>query len=248
LAERTFALQEQAIYPLPGHLRREWESINALRVTGMLAAEACCRKLRLGNLAWSPALQLSINTITVWQLVIRRLRSLKVWTRFLNRATGKAKLPSAIHADFATATSSLSQAYKQYKSLKKEAEHHRQTWLEGLASALAQQGNTSAASHLQQLRTQEQQRRDARQIWRATGKLRPGGLLHVVAPNEHGDWVELTSRTEIEQACLQENERHFRQANTLYDPSIERRNWTHGHRPFRGFHIARHLQYPPGYR
>jgi len=35
----------------------------------------------------------------------------------------------------------------------------------------------------------------------------------VVVPNSHGPWVELTAQMDIEQVCLQENERFFRQAN-----------------------------------
>ena len=88
-----------------------------------------------------------------------------------------------------------------------------QTRLEGLADALAKTGSTSATTHYKALLQREQQRRDARNIRRATGKLRTGGLLSVIAPQPDGTWVELTAPSDIEAACMQENERRFRQAN-----------------------------------
>ena len=89
----------------------------------------------------------------------------------------------------------------------------RQIWLEGLATTLAKTGNATAASHYSNLLHREQQRREARQIKRATGKQKGSGLLSVTAPTGNGTWEELTVPTDIKKACLEENERQFHQAN-----------------------------------
>ena len=213
LAERAFSLQTRAAYPLAAAEADEWESIDTLRIQGMLQAEKQCRKLRQGTIAWSPELQQSINTVTAWQLVCRSLRGVKVNSKFLHRSCAQAGIPAAPRSTLTDAQTALSQAYVEYKRVKKGSDTLRQTWLEGLASALAQSGNSSAATHYTNLLQREKQRRDARQIRRATGKLRTGGLLSVLAPTSDGTWAEMTSPHDIVDACMQENARRFRQAN-----------------------------------
>jgi hypothetical protein len=199
--------------PLTATDAAEWESIDSLRVSGMIQAEKHCRKLRHGAVAWSPQLQQAIDMVTAWQLVCRRRRGVKVNSRYLHRICNQAGLPSAANSTLQEAQAELSMAYTAYKRIKQGADANRQTWLKGLAVALEEKGNTSASTHYRTLIEREKQRQAARQIKRVTGKLRSGGLLSVVAPQADGTWIELTSPHDIAQACLHENERRFHQAN-----------------------------------
>ncbi len=52
---------------------------------------------------------------------------------------------------------------------------------------------------------QEKQRASSARIRRAHGKTRKGGMIAVVAPNAQGEWVELSNRSEIKKAFLEEN-------------------------------------------
>ena len=213
LFDRAFKLQQRVSYPMTPADAAEWEAIDNIRVQGMKQAENHCRKLRCGSVAWTPELQQAIDVITVWQLVCRKHRGVKVNSKFLHRVANKAGIPAAPYSQPDEAQAALSSAYSSYKNIKKRSDTTRQSWLEGLASALAAHGQTSAAAIYTNLVQQEQQRRDARQIRRVMGKLHSGGLLLVEAPTTDGSWVELTSPTDIATACLQENERRFRQAN-----------------------------------
>ena len=213
LAERAFQLQQSVTYPLTIAAAKEWESIDSLRMQGMQQAEHQCRKLRQGAVAWSPELQQAINTVTIWQLVCKFRRGLKVNTKYLRRSARAAGLPDAPCHGLEEAKQALSEAYSNYKRIKKRSDITRQTWLEGLASTLAKTGTTTTASHYSNLLHREKQRRDARQIRRATGKLQGSGLLSVLAPTVTGTWEELTVPADIEKACLEENERRFHQAS-----------------------------------
>ena len=45
------------------------------------------------------------------------------------------------------------------------------------------------------------------------GKLQQGGVSRVLAPDQHGNMMERTAKEDIEEACLVENDRRFRQAS-----------------------------------
>ena len=112
------------------------------------------------------------------------------------------------------ATSQLHQSFRTYKQVKKDGSTLRQTWMEDLASALASTGKTDAATHLTNLLRREQQRRMFRHIKYVSGQLRLGSVTSVIAPlGQDQAWIEVSTKLDIERACLEENERRFRQAN-----------------------------------
>ena len=68
--------------------------------------------------------------------------------------------------------------------------------------AKAEAGNLSKEQELLNMRRREEQRRNARIIRSVNGKLRSGSVTSVVAPDEMGKWVEVTSKHEIERAII----------------------------------------------
>ena len=214
LVDRAFDLQGQATYPLSPALHSEWESIDLLRVQGMRFAESHCRKFRQGGVAWSPTLQKAIDSITLFQLICKRRKGVKVSGRLIHRLAAKIDSPLAPQMTLQEATSQLHQSFRTYKQVKKDGSTLRQTWMEDLASALASTGKTDAATHLTNLLRREQQRRMFRHIKYVSGQLRSGSVTSVIAPlGQDQAWIEVSTKLDIERACLEENERRFRQAN-----------------------------------
>ncbi len=214
LAERAFALQQQCSYPLSSEQAAEWESIDTLRVQGMQFAEARCRKLRKGQTQWSPPIQKAIDTITLYQLISKRHKGCKVSSRLIQRQAKKAAVTDARDLNHADVSRRLATAYHHLKTLKRQDVELRHTWMEDLASALAAVGKLSQATHLRNLVAREQQRRSFRHIRHMNGKLRHGSVTSVVAPSStDGAWMEVSDKEGMEKACLDENQRRFRQAN-----------------------------------
>ena len=86
----------------------------------------------------------------------------------------------------------------------------RQTWLEGLAEALAAKGKTKSLTILKTLIGREKQRRTFQAIRNFNGNRRSGSVQAVIAPDTvTGEWTEITEPSGIELACLEENERRF---------------------------------------
>jgi hypothetical protein len=213
LPQQAFSLQSHCHFPLDPSQALEWERLDALRLQGMRFAEKHCRKLRKGNVPWSPAIQQALNLITPWNLVCCCRRGVKVSSSLLRRAAATAGIPEATSATLPVAKASLRLAFQEYKGLIKSASALRTTFLEDLASALSSAGKTSQATQLAVLQRRESQRNMARQIRHMNGKLRTGGITSVLAPTLDGSWVEHTDPVLIEKACLEENERRFRQAS-----------------------------------
>jgi hypothetical protein len=105
------------------------------------------------------------------------------------------------------------QAKKDYKDLKKQP-MRRIKWLTGLSAALAAENKTTEAQEKENYIRREEHRKVARQIKRVNGKLRAGSVTSVIAPSpQHPNLrLEMTSKADMEEACLAENKRRFNQA------------------------------------
>jgi hypothetical protein len=105
-------------------------------------------------------------------------------------------------------------ALKDYRSLKLSNHSLRKTYLEDLAEARAAAGNNSTATKIRQLQTNEHQRAMARRIRYIYGEFRNGGVTSVIAPDETGTLMEMTSKQDMEHAIMTENESKYWQTST----------------------------------
>lgn len=69
-----------------------------------------------------------------------------------------------------------------------------------------------------QLIQREQQRLASRRIKYTLGKLQSSSVTRVEVPLQNGQWKEITTKDGIESACMEENERKYRQ--TEYTPCM----------------------------
>ncbi len=188
---------------------KEFEAIDKLSSTGMLIAERKCRKLKMGGVKWSPTIQKSRDTILLWTLVHRRLKGRKVGARRIVRL--KKKL-SISHTKVTTeeAKSLLSNAYVVYKAAKKEAESLSIAYRERLAQRKASAGNLSAANHIRQMNTIEQQRTTSRRVKHALKKGQRQSTSKIQV-EEDGKLIDVTEKDEMEDRIMPENEAKFHQ-------------------------------------
>jgi hypothetical protein len=94
-------------------------------------------------------------------------------------------------------------ALKEYRQLRKSSWSLRQSHLEDLAKAKAAIGNTTKAAALRQLQTHEHQRAMARRVQYIYGNLCLGGITSVIAPDDMGTMVEMTSKEDMERQLWQ---------------------------------------------
>jgi hypothetical protein len=110
-------------------------------------------------------------------------------------------------------------ALKEYRSIQESSIILRKTHhLEDLAEARdAVRNNTNKATELRQLQEHKHQRSMARRRRYLYGKTKGGGITSVIAPDEAGDLVEMTSKTDMERAIMVENKSKYHQVSqTLF--------------------------------
>jgi hypothetical protein len=210
---------------------QEWgpifEELDQLRVEGILHADRQCRRLCMGNVPWSPELQLSMTRIGYYQrcrlkyCLHRQVnsRTLMIWfkkAKLTQRATSAAQVIQSLREEFIT-----------YNSIKKQAPEKRRLFLETLAEAKANEGDLTQENILKQLLRQEEQRSIFKKIKAILTKFRQR-VVAVEVPNEVGGWDLKTTKLDIEQGCIDENIRRFSQANStppLLQHTVQSLGW-----------------------
>jgi hypothetical protein len=81
-----------------------------------------------------------------------------------------------------------------------------------LAAARAVEGKNSLSQEMKNLIAREKQRRDARNIKYALQTTNRKGLSAIEVQDSDGNWIKLTSQSQIEDAILQELRSRFNQA------------------------------------
>jgi len=169
-------------------------------------AEAKCRKLRKGNVAFSPILNATRLQVQAWNLVLCKVKGQKVSSRLISRSLKKANLSQDFHSYSSKQIQGfLKEAYKSYYEQKGHATSLRSTALQTLAEAIAEKGDKEKQRILKDLCQREQQQTTAKKLRFIRGKLRSGSTTMVTIQNPDGSRKDVTDRLEIEQAILRNN-------------------------------------------
>ncbi len=209
----------------------EWvllfERLDRLRVQGILEADRRCRKLKCGNVPWSPQVQLCMHRIGYLQACRKKFMfNSGINSRTLQKLFLKTKFENPILTGEEAALLLRAQ-YNEFNLLKAQATKLRDTFLAELAESKAAAGDGKAESILKQLLLREEQRSVARAVKWALGKPR-GGVTAIEAKNDRGEWTIFTDKQTIEQNCIQENIARFTQASHLpimNEDSIQSIGW-----------------------
>jgi hypothetical protein len=163
LIQHTEHLANQMKHPPTQHQQKEYNTIDNLHCQGVRHAERRCRKLRMGQVGFSPEIQQARQTIYVWSLLKKRSLNLKVSSRLLQRSLKKAKIHHNLRQmGQAFIDEHLHAAFKHYYSIKGSHPQLRQTHLENRAEALAAEGNKDKEIILKTLHHHERQRSTAK--------------------------------------------------------------------------------------
>jgi hypothetical protein len=155
-----------------------YNEMDAVRCLGMKYAERNCRKLRCGQVDWTPEWQQNTMALSFWNLCLRKSDGHKIKSKTLKQAASAAGLLDFLDATAEVAKEHRTLIYQERKTMHANGNRaHCQMWLQSLAEAKALAGNTKAETVLKQLMEREQQRRDARAIRYANQKMRRG-VLH----------------------------------------------------------------------
>ena len=206
-------LQSSATIPLQPEHQQEYERIDRLRVRSLLLAEKNCRKLRTGNIEFSPTIQHQRNLIRFWKLLSKRKRGHKIDTKYLTRWEKKLDIHNSFTIPLPEINQHLKTAYDKYKCLKKEHTALRDEWLDQLAAARAEAGNKDSTIELANLRQREKIRIAFRQIRWCLHQDEQTAPITTVTEVAHNSIIHHSDKTSVEQAILTANNKKYRQTN-----------------------------------
>ena len=213
LHQALHTLSQTTHHSLTPLQQREYERIDKLRTTSMIKAEKKCRRLKTGNIEFSPILQHQRDLIRFWKLILKRKKGAKTDTRYLSRWERKLNLEDTFHTPIHIITLHIKNAYNQYSLLKKQHSILRDEWIEQLAAARAEAGQSSSANELHSLRQKEKIRRAHRQIrWCLHHESITGPIMEVTEI-ENTTVIQHNDKCSVEQAILTANDNKYRQTN-----------------------------------
>jgi len=130
---------------------QEFKEIDHLRTQGMQLAEKHCRKLKMGEVAWSPVLADCHSKIDFWPALVKVCSGKKVSSRLIHRLMRKAHLEGVTNISLSAAKLNLKQELQRYHLLKKQLVQLHKSFLESLACVQAEERGLSVMKHLKTL-------------------------------------------------------------------------------------------------
>jgi hypothetical protein len=212
LPERFKTLLKEISYPISPEHQALFNMLNSIRHSCVEQAEKSCRKLKMGQVAFSPTVQAARINIYAWTLLLRRSSGHKVSSRLITRVLKKAKVPTTSrgHSE-QDCRAKLKEAHRSYYSLRKSAPELRATYLDSVAEAWAIKGNQPKEKIIKTLKHREQIRASHKKIKFLRGKLARNTITMVTLMDDNLNLTDLTSKADIEKAILAENASKFQQ-------------------------------------
>ena len=191
--------------------KEEYDKIMQLRNQGIKYADKHCRKLSMGNVPFSPTIIKTCEVLQLWKGVRTRKLGRKFSLKKIRRLEKKHNIQNPLQLPLAAIERNIKITMTLHKQQKREAQELRTTFIQGKASAMAEENNTAVEKILKQLLDHEMQRTSARRIKAAQGKLSGGSVTKIDIEHENGQVEEITTKEGIERACMDENEIKYRQ-------------------------------------
>ena len=225
MAERVNWLYSTFNNPLTPSQQDKYEKIDKYITECCLVAEKRCRKIRAGNVPFSPLVDTAAKTIYLWSLILSKMRGTKVSSSLIKRLAKKCDIIIDNTLTYEQIRILRNTAIKRYKKLKPNAKQYREQFISDLADVMEEVYGERRASIIRSLAVTEEQRIIHRQV---KSKLKPAGgsisrlqISHPHIPNEYV-WTE--DKDEIETNIVEANRKKFRLAdNTPFrqDPLLE---------------------------
>ena len=210
LIRRQFKLESsiQGRTLIPSQIK-EYNTVVRLRTDGMRRAENKCRKLKMGNVPFSPILELDRKKISLWNAVKKKKLGCKSSTRNIIRLGNLVGIDNPMEYSLGEVYHNIQQAKKDYYQKKPKAQELCNNFLEQRAIALAESSGNDKQNIYRQLILQKTQHRIARKIRMLKKEQISTRITKVETLRPDGSRETHSSKKEIEEICMEENKQKF---------------------------------------
>ena len=156
-------------------------------------AEKKCRKLRAGQVPYSPEIHEAGCIINVWNNIIRKKKGCNISTSYIRRISKKVNISINVNdISLEECENERKIAAKKYRKLKRNAAQNREQFLQKLAEDHAKKGNTTASSVISKMTRMEELRASYRRIKMVT-KPYFGATEKVLISSDSSNEEEITT-------------------------------------------------------
>lgn len=200
--------------PLTPAQEEEYERINKHVTECCLAAERKCRKVRVGQVPFSPIVDTAAKTIYLWSLISNKMKGTKVSSSLIKRLSKKCEIIIDNDLTYEQVRLLRNAAIKRYKQLKPSAKQHREHFILDLADVMEEVYGIKRASVSRSLAVTEEQRIIHRQI-HSKLKGSGGSISKLQIPNPHvpDEYIWTEDKDEIEASIINANKKKIRLAD-----------------------------------
>ena len=211
--------------PLTEEQKEEFERIDRYVTECCLKAEKRCRKVRAGNVPFSPIVDTAAKSINIWSLVLSKMRGCKVSSSLIKRLAKKCDIVIGPALTYEEVRKLRNNAIKRYKILKPTAIQHPERFISDLADVTEEVYGTKRGTAVRSLSVQEEERTISRQI---RSKLKDNGgsisKLQIPNPDVPGKYTWTEDKNVIEESIIAANRKKFKLADDTpfrQDPLVQ---------------------------
>ena len=234
LYSRTAKLYKTFQSPLTLSQQKEYNNIDKQREEAMCKAEKKCRKLHMGAVPWSPAIQEVRTKIFYLKLCRKQRTKVKVSRKLLMRQAKKSKLYCE-HIPIKEIDALLHEHYKRWKKLKKKAVKLRINYLEHLAELYEKDGKGTKAKILKAIIHTEDQKAMFKRLKHISGKLGENlSTTSVIITRPNGTKKQIYKRKQMKKVIREENIKKYHQSEDtcqFLKPQLKREFGEYGEGP-----------------
>jgi hypothetical protein len=168
----------------------------------MLFAEKKCRKLTMGDVDFSPEVDLAKKRRWLWQQVVKHREGKHISSFLLKRKARQCGIVSPLIVTLAQARKHFHAADTSYDTLKRHAPAYRYEFLCDRAANKAGDVPVDAQKAATCMLQQEKQRSEARHLKRVLAKVQGGAITRIEVLVD-GVYVEKTDQADVEQHTME---------------------------------------------
>ena len=187
-----------------------YEALDGDKEEAMSYTEARCRKLKMGNVAWSPVIQKIRDKIQYFSLAKQRKLGRRVGAQLLV-CLGKRTKCNATHLSIIKIKEQLDALFKEYRKLKAKQHKLCENFLDSLAEALEKAGKGKKAKHIKRITTMENQRMMFRKLAAINQKSPDLSIKSTMITKKDGTKSIVTDKRKMETAIINKNRKKYHQ-------------------------------------
>ena len=210
--DKLYAIYNVAGPQLTAAEQEAVDKIDRIKTEAMIHAEKKSRKLRMGEVDFSPKVNEARRTMELWRMVMQRRQGKERNSAWIKRRAYSLRIVCPLSITLTQATQLFRESRRNYRKLKPRAPALRQQWLtDKVTSPHSTRQEVKEAKR--QIRAEEQ-RDTARQIKRAMGKAQAGSIARVEVEVTHPGCNTIIetyeSQEAVEAAIIENNTTRFR--------------------------------------